>query len=275
MGSPEVRPRAAVIAAFAGIAAAAAQVGTARADDGVCANRPGLDTPACIAPRGHVVIETALADWTLDRSAEGRSDTVVLADTLARVGLSDRVEVQFGWTPFGFNRVRDKGSRTVSTSEGVGDALLGAKLNFAHPDGSGFASAVEVQVTLPTGRVPIGAGGWSASMLFPLSADIGHGVTIEATPEVDAAADEAGSGRHLAWGMAGGLGIDLAPTVTLGVEAMAIRDEDPAGASTTELGGLSVAWRPRDAVQFDLGGAFGLNHATPDLELSAGVAIRL
>jgi hypothetical protein len=80
-------------------------------------------------------------------------------DTQVRIGLSDTIEAQIGWTPLGF--VRDRIGSTIGRATRTGDVTLGLKANFAHPDGKGFAIAAQPFVTLPTGRPPIGAGDWA------------------------------------------------------------------------------------------------------------------
>lgn len=238
----------------------------------LCADRPGLGTPACVVEPGQVQVETALADWTLDRSPGGRSDTILFGDTLLRIGLGERIEVQLGWTPLGYNRERAAGATVRATR--VGDVTLGAKLNLASPDGSGFSVAVQPQVTLPAGRQPIGAGDWSASLVMPVSYDLSDAVQIQASPEINAMVDEDGQGRHLAYGGTVGLGFTLSDAVDTGLEVQAIRDRDPAGRTTLVYGGVSLGWHPSKNLQFDLGANRGLNAASDDFELYAGVTKR-
>ena len=57
---------------------------------------------------GHVLVETGLIDWTRDDGPDARTDTILAADTLVRIGVTDRAELQLGWTPFGHQRTRDK-----------------------------------------------------------------------------------------------------------------------------------------------------------------------
>lgn len=71
-----------------------------------CPDRPGLGPPACTIDRDRVSVETSLADWTLDKQGRDRTDTMLIGDTLVRVGLTDNVEALIGWTPAGFVRER-------------------------------------------------------------------------------------------------------------------------------------------------------------------------
>lgn len=241
-------------------------------DRDLCTDRPGLGTPACTVEPGRALVETALADWTMDRGAGTRSDTILFGDTLARIGVSDRIELQLGWTPLGYNRERAGGA--VDRATRIGDASLGAKLNLASPDGSGFSAAVQPRVTLPTGRAPIGAGDWGASLIVPLSYDVSDAVQLQASPELDAAVDGDGDGRHVAYGGTIGVGVALSEAISAGLEVQAIRDRDPAGRTTQAYGGLSLAWQTSRDLQLDVGSNLGLNHASSDFELYAGVSKR-
>lgn len=237
-----------------------------------CPERPGLNTPPCIIDKGHVSVETSLADWTLEKQGGDRSDTVLIGDTKLRIGLTDNVEAQVGWTPFAIDRERSGGG--VDRVSGVGDVTLGVKANLAHPDGDGFSVAVLPYLSLPVGRTGIGAGDWSAGALLPITYDLSKSVTLEATPEVDAAVDEDGDGRHLAYSGTAGLGWKPIGAVTLTGEAQVERDRDPAGHETRALAALSIGVIAGRNLQFDLLGAKGLNRDAPDVEVYGGVAAR-
>lgn len=239
-----------------------------------CPERPGLDTPPCIVDRGHVVLEASAVDWTLDRQPGSRVDTLLFGDTLMRAGVTKRLEAQIGWTAFGRVRTRD-GSGVVHMA-GLGDVTLALKQSLSNPAGDGFSVALKPFVKLPTGGQAIGAGTWSAGLLLPVSYSLGKGAQLIATPEIDAAPDQDRSGRHFAWGSAAGVQVALTAAVSMSVEAQLIRDRDrdPAGHSTRALGEASLAWQAGSNTQFDIGAVAGLNRASPDLELIAGIARR-
>ncbi|MCP3735242.1 transporter [Sphingomonas sp. RP10(2022)] len=239
-----------------------------------CPERPGLDTPACIVDRGHVSVETGVVDWTLDRQPDARTDTLLIGDTLVRVGVSDTVEARIGWTPYGHQRVRDRQSGAIDRTGRVGDVSLGVKASLAHPDGNGFSVAALPYVTLPVGRTPIGAGTWGAGFLLPLSYDVSERVQLDATPEVDAQPNADQPGRHLRYSAAGGATFKLSEAVSFAAEGQLIQDNDPDEHTTQALAALSVAWQPADDWQLDLYGVAGLNHDAPDVELSAGISRR-
>jgi hypothetical protein len=237
-----------------------------------CPERPGLDTPACTMAPGRVSVETAIADWTRDDQPGSREDTIRFGDTLVRVGLTDTIEARVGWTPFGHDRMRDASG--VDTVDGVGDVSLGIKANLHDPDGSGFSVAVLPYVTLPVGRSSIGAGDWGAGFLVPVTYELSDAVSLDLTPEIDAAVDEDGNGRHLAYSAAAGLAVKLDKDFTLTGEVQALRDDDPEEHATQTLAALSLAWSATDDLQFDILGAAGLNNHTPDARLYAGISRR-
>jgi hypothetical protein len=221
---------------------------------------------------GHADVEVGLAEWTLERTAGERTETLALGETLVRVGLTDRLEAQLGWTAFG--QVRERGPAGRSSDSGVGDATLALRRNLASPDGSGFSAALMPFATLPTGNAVLGAGDWSAGLLLPLSYELPHGLQIGFTGQVSAAADEDRHGRHLAYGGVAGVSAQLGRSLSATAELSAKRDEDPSGHATEWLAGLSAGWMANDDLQLDLGANFGLNEAAPDLQLYAGVSKR-
>lgn len=239
-----------------------------------CPERPGLNTPACIIDVGHVSIETSLADWTLTKDSGMRDDQVLIGDTKLRIGVTDHIEAQIGWTPYGHDRQRDRATGAIDASGGVGDVTLGVKANLSHPDGDGLAIAVLPYVTLPVGGRAIGAGDWGGGVLLPITFALGRSVQLEATPEVDAAVDSDGDGRHLAYSGTAGVGLKVADAATLTGEVQVARDRDPSGHTTQALAALSVAYQVGKNLQLDLFGAGGLNRDSPDVEVYGGVAVR-
>jgi len=238
-----------------------------------CPDRPGLGTPACTMDSGHFDVELGIADWTLDKTPDSRTDIVEAGQLLVRIGLTDSLEAQLGWTALGHVRTRDRSTGSVDRKSGIGDLTLALRQNLAGPDGSGFSLAVMPYATLPTGGAAIGAGEWSAGLLVPLSYDIGKGVQIGLTGQVEAAADSDRDGRHLAFGGIVGLSAPLSDALGATFEIAARRDGDPSGHSTEWLAGLSAGWMADDDLQLDAGANIGI-HGAADVQLYLGVSRR-
>lgn len=238
-----------------------------------CPDRPGLGTPSCTIDRGHASLEVGLADWTLQRDHAQRSGRLILGDVLIRYGVGEGTEIQLGWTSFGRETDRDRLTSARSRRSGIGDMTIAMRQNLRNPDGSSFSLAVMPFATLPTGRQPIGTGEWAVGLRVPVSYELDDRFSLSLTPEIDAAADEDGDGRHLAYGAVAGISAKLGETIAATAEYQATRDRDPDGHATVQLAGLSVGWQPRDDVQLDVGANAGLRHAA-DVELYFGVSRR-
>ncbi|WP_157217324.1 transporter [Flavisphingomonas formosensis] len=240
----------------------------------LCSDRPGLDTPACTVDPGRLQAEIGLGGWTLDRQADQRQDLIEAGDILLRYGVGATTEVRLGWTAYGHLRTRDRTTGTIDRVDGIGDVTIGLKQNLQHPaEGkTGLALALLPYATLPSGHRGIGAGDWSAGLIVPASYKISDAVSLELSPEIDAAANESGSGRHLAYGTAMGVQLHLSKTVRLTPELQFVRDRDPEQHATMSSAALSFDVQPEKMTQLDIQAVAGLNRNTPDVALSFGVA---
>lgn len=257
--------------------AAAAAAAPTFADEGgrraLCPDRPGLGTPACTVDPGALVLEVGLADWTLDRTADTRTDSWSFGDALLRAGLTPSLEVQFGWTMLGHVRARDRVAGTVASRTRTGDVRLALRQNLHNPDGSGFSLALMPYATLPLGGEGVGAGDWGAGLIVPASVELGA-LSLGLTPHIAAAVDGDGDGRHLAYGSVVGIGFGVSDDVSIAAELSLTRDRDPGGHSSEALAGLSAGWQPDADSQWDMGANVGLNRDSPDVQLYLGFARR-
>lgn len=240
-------------------------------DADFCADRPGLGTPSCTMARGQTMAELGLAGW--DHSADPAmiGDDLTYGDGLIRVGIDDRTELQVGWGGYETMRRLDRASGTITRSHGLGDLSLGLRRSLSGPGGP---IAVQVTATLPTGADQIGAGDWGASLLLPTDLKLPKGFELDLTPELDAAVNASGNGRHLAWGGVVGIGHTLGWNLNLEGEIAAWRDDDPAGHATDARAALSLAWQVGTDWQVDLEGDVGLSRAAPRHALLVGLARR-
>ncbi|SOB86902.1 Putative MetA-pathway of phenol degradation [Sphingomonas guangdongensis] len=258
----------------AAIAAALVMAAPAFAQDEprFCPNRPDLSSSGCTTEPGRVQFEWSAFDWQRDDSQDTREDSFLAADVLARIGVGAHTEVQLGWSPAGRVRTRDLATGAAETTRGVSDVRVGVRQGFGPPDGDGWLAGAEGYVTVPVGRTPVGAGDWGAGAIIPVGYTSGPWL-FELTGEIDAAVNESGHGRHLAYSGIAEVARDLGTSVTLAAELMVAQDDDPDRATTQVLGAASVAWQPTKRFQLDLLAAAGLNRDTPDFRLVTGGAI--
>ena len=253
--------------------AAAATPASAQEADDFCPNRPSLGSSPCTVKPGHVLVEGSLLDWERDDRSDSREDRILAADLLGRIGVGKATEVQVGWTAFGHDRERDKTSGDVDRTDGVGDVTLALRQRVIGQEGKPFSLAVQPFATLPVGRYPVGAGTWSAGGLIPVQYELGKKLALQFTGEAEAAANESGSGRHLAYSGILGLAYKLTDAVSVNAEVSLERDRDPDGHETHALAALSAAWQPTKRTQIDVLAVAGLNRTSPDIRLVLGGAV--
>lgn len=234
----------------------------------LCAERPGKATPPCILDKGHLQLETGLADAVFVRGRAGREDTYTLGASEVRFGLSRRTEMEAGWSPMIVDHARGAGRTT-----GVGDAMLGVRSALTDPDADGPAAAIQGFVTAPTATHGLGAGGWTGGLRLPLATPLGPDLDLGATPEADLIRDADGRGTHLA--LQGAMGLSRGfGALTVGAELWGQMDDDPARRTWQASADLTAAVAVGKDAQFDAGVNLGLTHAAPDVEIYAGLARR-
>jgi hypothetical protein len=257
-----------IASALVGLSVAAPAVADSGADDAsLCVNRPGLATPPCTLKPGEGTIELGMATWDHTGAADGRTDTLTLADTTLRWGLGAATEIDVEMAGHVRQRTRDSGGVDVQT--GRGDATIALRHGFG---GNDAPAAIQAFVTLPTGTGPGTAGDWGAGVLVPLALPLPAGLTLELTPEADAAVNASGTGRHFAYGSVVGLAHALGPHLSGAVELAAYRDNDPDGASTDARAAVSVAWQAGRTFQLDVELDHGLATGAPDSSVAFGMA---
>jgi hypothetical protein len=241
------------------------------ADDSgqICPDRPGKGTSPCTLAARHAQLELGLFDESFQRRDGVTTDSGNAGALLAKFGVDDRLDVEAGLALHQFQRVHDAGG-TV-TASGIGDLFLHAKFN---PLGSGpFALVIGPYLKLPTAGGGLGNGAVEGGMVLPMSYDLGAGWSLAMTPEADALRDASGSGTHANLVDVVGLGKSFGP-LTLGAEVWTGQNLDPAGTLRQYSFDLDAAYLADNDTQLDGGLNLGLNRATPDLEIYAGISRR-
>jgi hypothetical protein len=241
-------------------------------DDGprFCPNRPGLGSSTCTTEAGRLGAELGVADWTLNKTDSGRSDSVALGDSFLRYGLDDRTELQIGFVAY--THVYDRIGASVVKDGGFSDVRLGLRRNLIGNDGGDIALAIEPYVTLPAGQSAVSDGDWSAGLVVPSSFSLGGDLSLGATAIVAAAVDEDGDGHHFSATQYLGLSHPLSPEIGLTGEVGLRYDDDPAGDVWAPVASASLSWTPRDLWQFDIGTVIGLEGDSDDAEFYIGLS---
>ena len=237
-----------------------------------CADRPGRATPACTLAPGQAMVEVGALGWDHASDSQSVSDTLTAGDSLLRLGVTQRLELQLGFGGYGHARTRDRATGQIQIDQGAGDVMLAARQGLAGANGP---VAVQAFVTLPVGKAPLGAGDWGAGVLLPVTLDLGREWQLGLTPEVDAAVNASGSGRHVAFGNVVALSHPLTKSLSLTGELSAFQDQDPVGHSTDARVTGSLAWQIGKNWQIDVEADVGLSRGAPRHSVMLGLAHRI
>lgn len=237
----------------------------------ICADRPGKANPTCTVPAGMVQIETGLADWIHDDSVGVTTDSLAIGATAFKYGLTDRWHVEVDIAPYQWQRVRGGGpEQSVS---GFGDLVVRSKYRLT--SGDGVQVALFPFVKIPTANRQIGNGQWESGLALPIDYSIPNsplGLTVG--PEMDWLADDDGHGHHWSMVQVIGFGWQASDKLNLSGELWGQWNWDPSGTTHQATADAAAAYLLNNNVQIDVGANFGLNRATPDLELYTGIAVR-
>jgi hypothetical protein len=240
--------------------------------DPICADRPGKATGTCTVPAGHWQVETGLADWTLQKGGGERDTSLVLGETIVKYGLTDRSDIEVDFAPW--QRATSRAGGVRQRASGIGDLTLLFKQQLSAPDAAVQVAALPY-VKAPTAKHSLGNGKWEGGLMVLIGYAIPRSpVGLALTPEIDWVADADGRGHHLAMAQVAGLGWQATDKLNLSAEVWGQWDWDPAGTTRQASADGSVAYLLSDRLQLDAGANFGLNRATPDVEIYGGVSKR-
>jgi hypothetical protein len=258
-------------ALIAALALGAASAAVAADVPPICADRPGKANPTCTVPAGMVQIETGLIDWTHDDSDGVSSDALALGATAFKYGLTDRWHVEVDVTPYQSLRVSSGGSHQRVSS--FGDLVVRTKYRLT--SGDGVQIALFPFVKIPTANSRIGNRKVEAGLAIPIDYAIPNSpFSLALGPEIDWLADDDGAGHHAAMVQVAGVGMQVAPRLSVGVDLWGQWNWDPAGTVKQASADGEIAYLVNDNFQIDGGANFGVNNQTPDVELYAGVSAR-
>lgn len=242
------------------------------ADPGpICTDRPTKSNAACTVPEGMVQVEADLFSWTRLAAGPARTDVLVYTNPVVKYGLGPNSDIQLNVAPLVEVRTRADG-QTVS-QRGVGDLTLRFKQRLTGPN-SRVQVALLPFVKAPTAERGIGNGEWEGGVIVPVQVPVGK-ATLTLVPQVNLLADALSpDDRHLEFQGVVNLAYPVAPRTTIAVELWTSQNWDPAGTVRQYSADAALSYLLNDELQLDIGGNFGLNRATPDVQLYVGVSAR-
>jgi hypothetical protein len=251
--------------------ASSSEDAAAREPGPICTDRPTKSNAACTVPEGMVQVEADLFSWTRIATGPARADVLVYSNPTLKYGLGPDSDIQLNFAPLVEVRTR-AGGQTVSQT-GAGDLTVRFKQRLTGPD-SRVQVALLPFVKAPTAETGIGNGEWEGGLLVPVQLPAGK-ATLTLVPQLNLLADAfAPDDRHLEFQGIVNLAYPLAPRTTMAVELWTSQNWDPAGTVRQYSADAALSYLLNDALQIDIGGNFGLNQATPDIQVYAGISTR-
>ncbi len=247
-------------------------VNEAKVDPGpICTDRPTKSNAACTVREGMVQVEADLFSWTRLAAGPAHTDVLVYTNPVMKYGLGPNSDIQLSIAPLVEVRTRTSG-QTVSQS-GVGDFTIRFKQRLTGP-------ADRVQIALlpfvkaPTAQQGIGNGEWEGGLIVPVQMPVGR-ATLTLVPQLNLLADAlAPDNRHIEFQGVVNLAYPIAARTTLAVELWTSQNWDPAGTLRQYSADAALSYLLSDELQLDIGSNFGLNQATPDVQLYVGFSAR-
>lgn len=236
----------------------------------ICPDRPGKGTSACTVEPGHSQFELGLFDGSFQHRAGITTDIGSVGSLLAKVGVSEKFDLEAGMALQQAQRLH--GSGPAQTSSGIGDLVLHAK--YDPGSGGAFAWVLDPFLKLPTAPLSLSNGKIEGGLAVPLSYDLGGNWSLAATPEADLLHNSSRAGLHANLVNVVGLGRSFDDGLSLGAEVWTDENLDPAGSVSEDSFDLDAAFQADNDTQWDCGVNFGLNKATPDVEIYAGISRR-
>lgn len=237
----------------------------------ICTDRPTKANSVCTVPAGKVQLESNAAGWSLTRADGIRSELVTIGSSFVKLGLSDRSDLQVGFTPYARLTVKQAGSR--DRVSGFGDVVVRYKHRLTN-DGAKAQVGVIPFVKLPTATRGLGNDTLEGGLAVPVSFALAGAVTMTLGPELDLLADSDGNGHHVAMVQLVNVGFPVADRLSLAGELWTNVNFDPAKTVKQASADAALAYAVSNIVQLDLGANLGLTRTTPDVEISAGASIR-
>lgn len=244
----------------------------ARADDAppICTDRPTKANATCTVPEGRWQLETDVGNATHDAHPGSSTDTLYFVNPYIKYGIGAHTDIEVNWAPA--VRIRTKADGERHTTSGSGDVYVRVKT--ALFSGDVFSASLIPFVKAPTAAHGIGNDHWEGGVAMPMSAAVGGGFTVTIGPELDALADADGHGRHLAVTNLVNVAHPLTGALSVAVEYWRQDNHEPSGHVKQESADIAFTYLVGPDLQLDLGASVGVNRATPDHQIYAGVSYR-
>ncbi|MCX9147462.1 transporter [Erythrobacter sp. WG] len=237
----------------------------------ICTDRPTKGTATCTVPKGMIQVESDAIFWTRSDTGGQRSDVLLYTNPTVKFGLTDSSDIQFNFAPQ--VEVRSRIAGQTITQRGVGDLTVRFKQRLTDP-GDRVQIAIVPFVKVPTAERGIGNGEWEGGLMTSVQVPVGA-ATLTLVPQFALLADSLEpEDRHLEFQGLVNLAYTFGSRTTIAAELWTAQNWDPSGTVQQYSADAAMSHLLKNNLQIDIGGNFGLNQATPDLQVYAGISAR-
>jgi hypothetical protein len=240
-------------------------------------DRPDKTESPYTVDAGHFQIELDFVNFTRDHDKAGGADTVAeswaFAPVNLKLGLCNRVDIQFVLETFNYARTVDRVAGTRTIQRGFGDTTTRLKVNLWGDDGGTTALALMPFVKFPTSQDQLGNNSVEGGLIVPLAVELPAGWSVGLMTEFDFLRDEAGRGRHTEFVNTVTFGHDIVGKLGGYVEfwSAVSTERDAAWQGSADVG---LTYAVTENVQIDAGVNFGITTSAPDVQPFLGISIR-
>ena len=237
----------------------------------ICTDRPTKSDNTCTVDPGHFQIEADPVNATFQDTGGVKTDTWLVFNPTMKFGLTPNLDIEVNIASFELAQTQQTpaGGSTVS---GVGDLYVRLKYAFLNLDKGAVTADIIPWIKAPTARAGLGNGAVEGGALAPATWKINDAWSLTTEPELDTFKDARDYGRHVATAQRLSLTLSLPENVSLSGEIWSAWNFDPAGEVTQTTADAAVAWIANPRLQFDAGANFGLNRATPSVQVYIGIS---
>ena len=236
-------------------------------------DRPPKANSPYTVDAGHFQYETDIVNFADQLSGPVRGYTLYAPNPTFKEGITNTLDLEVNISLIGVYASTPATGQS-STTWGVGDLYTRAKINLWGNDGGQSALALIPYVKAPTAPPGIGNGAVEGGVIAPLSISLANDFTFSFNSEIDALKDSGDDGRHANYANLVNLSRPIAKDVTLYLELWSDYNADPSQKTTQYSFDTAVTWLIRPNLQLDVGADFGLNTATPTVQVFAGLSQR-
>jgi len=236
-------------------------------------DRPTKSNVPYTVDAGHFQYETDLVNFTHQVTGTTRTDTLLVPNPTFKVGVTNNIDFELN-VPFAGVHTYDTATAASSKLWGIGDTYVRSKINLWGNDGGDTAGAIIPYVKAPSAPVGIGNGAVEGGLIGPVAFSLPNSFTLLLVPEVDDFKNSLTTGYHGNYVFDVNLSREVIKNVTAYAELWSDYNADPTAKATLVSFDTAVSWVFLPNKQIDVGVNFGLNSATPAVQVYAGLSQR-